>query len=248
MKRIIYLLALMLLASNVSLAQDITFRQVWLNEDIVVGGSMGATIHASFDASGLKHKKCKVCVYLQDDKDDYVKSRSKKYRDKYGDVCYTLKFRPKYEVTSYSDVWIYFPYNTADLKPGNTYSAYMCIRDNKGKILAESSDQYFRYSGQQIQYNRQPAQQPSYQQPSYQQPQNNYQQPNNYNNPYNNSTQPSYVTCPACGGSGRDQGRIQWYTNGGSRYCATCGTTGLAHDHIYGQCGRCSGTGRVQQY
>ena len=70
---------------------------------------------------------------------------------------------------------------------------------------------------------------------------------NTYNNSYNNSNQTTYVTCPACGGSGRDQGRIQWYTNGGSRYCATCGTSGLAHDHIYGQCGRCGGTGRVQQ-
>lgn len=69
-----------------------------------------------------------------------------------------------------------------------------------------------------------------------------------YNGGYNNNQQTTYVTCPACNGSGRDQGRIQWYTNGGSRYCATCGTTGLAHDHIYGQCGRCGGTGRVKQY
>ena len=68
---------------------------------------------------------------------------------------------------------------------------------------------------------------------------------NGGNNTYNN--QPSYVTCPACGGRGQDQGRIQYYPDGGSRYCATCGTTGMAHDHFYGQCGRCGGTGRVAQ-
>lgn len=64
----------------------------------------------------------------------------------------------------------------------------------------------------------------------------------------NNSQQVTYVVCPACNGTGRDQGRIQYDTNGGSRYCSTCGTTGLAHQHIYGRCGRCDGTGRVRQY
>ena len=73
--------------------------------------------------------------------------------------------------------------------------------------------------------------------------------PNNtYNNNNYNTSQPIYVVCPACNGTGRDQGRIQYNTNGGNRYCPTCGTTGLAHEHIYGRCGRCDGTGRVKQY
>ena len=69
------------------------------------------------------------------------------------------------------------------------------------------------------------------------------------NNTYNNnSNQPTYVVCPACYGTGHDQGRIQYNTNGGNRYCPTCGKTGLAHEQIYGRCGRCDGTGRVKQY
>lgn len=71
---------------------------------------------------------------------------------------------------------------------------------------------------------------------------------NNGNSYNNNSNQPSYVVCPACNGTGRDQGRIQYNTNGGNRYCPTCGKTGLAHEHIYARCGRCDGTGRVKQY
>ena len=67
-------------------------------------------------------------------------------------------------------------------------------------------------------------------------------------NTYNNTSQPTYVVCPSCYGTGHDQGRIQYNTNGGNRYCPTCGKTGLAHEHIYGRCGRCDGTGRVKQY
>lgn len=60
--------------------------------------------------------------------------------------------------------------------------------------------------------------------------------------------QPRYVVCPVCHGTGRDQGRIQYNTNGGQQYCPTCGTTSLAHDHIYSRCGRCDGTGTIKQH
>ena len=141
MKNSLKLLFLLTFACNISFAQSITFNEVWVDQNVIMDGSLGVIFHASFEIRDLKGKRCEACIYIQTPDGEYVKDLNGRYHDKEGDVCFTYKFRPKYQTTIYNNMWIFFPYSEMHMNGSSTYYiAYLSIYDNHNNRIGYTRD------------------------------------------------------------------------------------------------------------
>lgn len=242
MKRFL-ILSIVLLSSIITYAGDktATIIKVWIEHGVTINNQDAMKVHCNFTVQGMKGLSGSMGIWVMNSSGDWHRVNGNATSSA-GIKYFSWSFKPGYDDATYSDYW-YAPYiSQLNLSPGkNDYKVVVCIIDDNGKILAQSSPVGFSGTGHQNSYN------------------SSQQQANNSNSPvkewreelpggfvlvkqYANGSQfrTRYRICPNC------RGALSCPTCHGTGRCSICGGNGGIITPGYGNylpCALCSATG-----
>lgn len=167
MKKITFFIISLLLLSVTTKAEDAsaTIHSVWIEHNVIhtftssqtfwngfTWVSMpqnvnykGMKIHVDFDVDNAVRQKTWVCVFFYDEDGNNLRARNSHFRAPDGTLTIQYPVYPKYESTSFSDVWLFMPYSEIPAMSGTTTSLKLMVNimDNSGYSLDTSDWQYF---------------------------------------------------------------------------------------------------------
>jgi len=92
--------------------------RLWVENNVDQGGTYGIKIHVNMDAYNVKDKACEFAVWFYDSNGNKIYDTNSSYRATDGQVAVSNTFNPGYDVTTYSDWWVFIPYDEIEGSPG----------------------------------------------------------------------------------------------------------------------------------
>lgn len=108
----------------------------------------GMKIHVNFDVDNAVRQKTCVCVFFYDEDGNPLRAKNSRFKAPDGTLTIQYPVYPKYESTSFSDVWLFMPYSEIPARSGTTTSLKLMVNiiDNAGYSLDTSDWQYFDFT------------------------------------------------------------------------------------------------------
>ena len=123
------------------------FEKVWVDHSVFEDKKKGMRIHAAFDVSNLKGKKCRANVYFYFASGKALKDLNNKFNTTDGNVAMNEEFSPPYENSTYKDFQLFMPYDELHMEAGKSSLKLVVKLSCEGLgFLAESEDYEFDYT------------------------------------------------------------------------------------------------------
>lgn len=124
-----------------------TFKEVWVDYDVVESGVKGMRIHVKFTAYGMRNLNSYLAIYFQDSDGDYLKDKNGKFASASDDVAVYREMTPAYDPAEYNDLTVFMPYAELDL-PAGSYNLTMDIKliYKQGGLIQELTKEDFKYN------------------------------------------------------------------------------------------------------
>lgn len=136
----LFLTILISMISMISLqAENITFKKIWIEHNVMQNGVKGMKVHVAFDISGLKDYRCTAVAFFDQKQGEGIKDKNGKYCTTGGTVCSSVDFCPPYQNTTYSDLAIFIPIEELHLLPGtHTYHTRVFVNPQNRNYIGHS--------------------------------------------------------------------------------------------------------------
>jgi len=135
--------------SNVSAVDDGTFEQVWVDNDVRVDGKKGMRIHARFVVRNSLGLECRIVAQFYRKNGIQLSSEKGGYRNGVNQVVTFENFKPRYNVSRYSDKTLFIPYSAFNLTtPGEYELKFILFLERMvegGRVVAHSEDFNFTF-------------------------------------------------------------------------------------------------------
>jgi len=94
------------------------FEKIWVDYNVRENGRLGMRIHVKFSVYKLKDVDSQLAIYFEKSDGTKLKSTSKKYSSKSGQVAVYRALKPGYDETIYKDLDVFMPYDELKLGRG----------------------------------------------------------------------------------------------------------------------------------
>jgi len=124
-----------------------SFKQVWVDHNIMESGIKGMRIHVKFTAYGMRNLNSYLAIYFMDSDGDYLKDKNGKFASASDDVAVYREITPAYDPAEFNDLTVFMPYAELEL-PSGTYELTMDIKliYKQGGLIQELTKEDFRYN------------------------------------------------------------------------------------------------------
>jgi hypothetical protein len=122
------------------------FEKMWVDYNVTEKGRFGMRIHVKFSVFNLKGVDSQLAVYFEKSDGTKLKSTSKSFSSKDGQVAVYRALKPGYDETVYKDLELFMPYDELKLERGK-YNLKMdvdVIYDN-GDLVEHMNYHDFQY-------------------------------------------------------------------------------------------------------
>lgn len=103
---------------NNSLKPSATFKNIWVDYDVEVGGELGMRVHVKFTAYGMKDVPSYLAIYFETAEGKRLKDNDNQMRSTSNEVAVYKELLPGYDPTDYNDLTVFMPYDQLDLGDG----------------------------------------------------------------------------------------------------------------------------------
>ncbi len=139
MKRILLLFALLLTTAGIAFAQSVTVNKIWLEKDVTLNSKLGMKIHFFMQTDGLKDVPMSAIAYFDEPKGVGVKDTDGRWCTTSGTVAIWTDFTPPYEISVWSDFWVFVAYEDVHIKDySKTYYCRVFIFKKGGGAIGNS--------------------------------------------------------------------------------------------------------------
>jgi hypothetical protein len=94
------------------------FEKIWVDYNVRENGRLGMRIHVKFSVYKLKDVDSQLAICFEKSDGTKLKSTSKKYSSKSGQVAVYRALKPGYDETIYKDLDVFMPYDELKLGRG----------------------------------------------------------------------------------------------------------------------------------
>lgn len=122
------------------------FEKMWVDYNVTEKGRLGMRIHVKFSVFNLKGVDSQLAIYFEKSDGTKLKSTSKSFSSKDGQVAVYRALKPGYDETVYKDLELFMPYEELKLERGK-YDLKMdadVIYDN-GDLVEHMNYHDFQY-------------------------------------------------------------------------------------------------------
>jgi hypothetical protein len=114
-------------AAKASVSPRAVFDKLWIDYDITEDGVKGMRIHVKFTVYEMKFVDSYMAIFFENDKDNRLRDKNKKFNSSGGDVALYKSIKPEYDPAVYDNLQIFMPYSELDLDPGK-YALTMVVK------------------------------------------------------------------------------------------------------------------------
>jgi hypothetical protein len=106
---------------NTNTKPSASFKDLWIDYDVTVGGKKGMRIHVKFTAYGMKGLDSYLAIYFQDENGTALKDKGgdSSYASSTDTVAVYRDLKPGYDPAEYADYDVFMPYEELDLPDGD---------------------------------------------------------------------------------------------------------------------------------
>lgn len=104
---------------QVSVEPSATFKNLWIDYDILQGGIKGMRIHVNFTVYNMKGIPGYLAIYFQRRDGTPLNDNNGKFDSEDGTVAVYREIAPGYQTTAYDDYTVFMPYDELDLPDGD---------------------------------------------------------------------------------------------------------------------------------
>jgi len=120
-------------------------KYIWVEHNVWEGYLYGMKIHFSFDIHNLKGEDCSASAYFYLEDGEPLYDFNQQYCTIDGKVSSGIDFEPIYVDTTFSDLYIFLPYNELHMAPGEHNLMFSISIWYGDAELDQSDPEYFPY-------------------------------------------------------------------------------------------------------